>query len=197
MSLNGIVREGTWRYMNEAKSILIDRGNNDKILVNNAFFDSAVMILKYDGANNENLFILANQNVIPNLDVEAYLNSKVKKKFEIEKFHLTNDKKLEIFSTSDTIDKIGCDVLIDGNIPLDCEVEDGYSKFYIQNGKINKISYPRKVTLSNGNIILIEQASYYSPLSGDLVFIQGNPAPSGKYKLGFFDYLLVIEGVMQ
>tara|TARA_R110001606_G_scaffold364204_1_gene518551 strand:- start:1550 stop:2299 length:750 start_codon:yes stop_codon:yes gene_type:complete len=195
MSISGIVKVGTWKYIDEAKSILINRGDNDIILLNNTFFDSAVMILKYDGASNDNLFILVNQNIIPNLDVESYLKLRLKKEFIIETVNLIDDKKLEIFSISKN-DKIGCYVLIDGVSPENCSVEDGYSKFVILNGRIEKITYPRKVILSNGSEILIDQANYYSPSVGDLVFIQDKLAPSGRYKLGFLDTIKIVDGVI-
>lgn len=71
MSLNGSVNIGKWEYLPTAKSLLIDR-IADKILLNQYFFDPAVMVLKKDGSNNDNL-ILANEILLPNLDVVEYL----------------------------------------------------------------------------------------------------------------------------
>lgn len=76
MSLSGKVKMGTWEYLAEAKSILIDRVQ-DQILLNHAFLDNAVMILKFDGTSNDDLFILVNQNIIPDLEVLSYLNSQL------------------------------------------------------------------------------------------------------------------------
>jgi hypothetical protein len=197
--------------MNEAKSILIDRGNNDKILVNNAFFDSAVMILKYDGANNDNLFILANQNIILDLDVEAYLKSKIQNinkkdicpevktqnESNIEKIKLTNGKTLEIFDLSNSCDFSGLEVTINGENPGNCNVEGNSIKYYIREGKIIKKRYLKKVRLSNGTEILIEQNYKLFYSSGDFIYILNKPAPSGKYKLGFLDYIRVVDGVIK
>ena len=71
MSLNGQVNIGKWELLSAARSILIDR-IQDKILLNQNFIDPAVMILKKDGFNDENL-ILANQILIPDLNVTEYL----------------------------------------------------------------------------------------------------------------------------
>ena len=66
MSKDGQVNMGKWDYLPEAKSLLIDRGK-DTILCNEGFIDEAVMILKMDGTNN-NFFVLANENIVPDLD---------------------------------------------------------------------------------------------------------------------------------
>jgi hypothetical protein len=71
LSKNGKVQMGTWEYLAGAKSMLIDRGS-DKLLLNEVFINDDVMILKVDGTNQE-FFVLANQNTIPDLDVIGYL----------------------------------------------------------------------------------------------------------------------------
>ena len=66
LSKDGQVKIGKWDYFPEAKSLLIDR-EEDKILCNEAFIDDAVLVLKMDGTSN-NYFVLANENIIPDLD---------------------------------------------------------------------------------------------------------------------------------
>lgn len=73
MSFNGKVEIGKWKYLAEANLIYIDR-LTDKIFLKQSFFDDSVMILKIDGTNDD-LFILANENIIPDLDVPKYLYS--------------------------------------------------------------------------------------------------------------------------
>src|SRR5438067_1451304 len=73
MSSNGQVTIGKWEYLSTAKSLLIDR-IVDKILLNQNFIDSAVMVLKKDGIKDENL-ILANEILLPDLDVVRYLKN--------------------------------------------------------------------------------------------------------------------------
>ena len=197
MSLNGIVKVGAWRYINEAKSILMDRGDGDQILLNNTFFDSAVMVLKYDGTNDDDLFILANQDIIFDLDVDTYLKSKIRSKFNVEIVNLINGKKLEIYSASNFVNKIGMDVTIDGKDPGSCIVDGGTKRIHIKDNKIIKVIYLRIISFSNGSEMLIEQANQHSDCVGDLVFIEGEPAPSGKYKLGFLDYIKVVDGVIK
>lgn len=72
MSKNGKAYVGKWQYLPEAKSILII-SDRESLLLNQAFIDSAVMILKYDGAKSNSYFTLADQNQIPDLNVVNYL----------------------------------------------------------------------------------------------------------------------------
>jgi len=72
MSINGQVTIGKWEYINEARSLLVDR-IQDKILLNQIFISHAIMILRKDGFKEDH-FILANENLIPNLNIIEYLN---------------------------------------------------------------------------------------------------------------------------
>lgn len=72
MSINGKGIKGKWEYLTVAKSIWIDRVQ-DNIMLNHDFVDPAVMILKLDG-NKDMPFVLANENLIPDMDVVKYLD---------------------------------------------------------------------------------------------------------------------------
>jgi hypothetical protein len=72
MSKNGKVTKGTWDYLPEANSIIIDR-INDQILCNAAFIDDVVLILKLDGTSND-FFALANENKLQDLNIIGYFN---------------------------------------------------------------------------------------------------------------------------
>lgn len=74
MSYNGEAIKGTWEYISAAKSLLINRVN-DSLLLNQGFIDPKVMVLKKDGLKDNNNLIMANQNLLPNLDVERYLKN--------------------------------------------------------------------------------------------------------------------------
>lgn len=198
MSLNGQVQLGKWEYLTLAKSILIDR-IRDKVLLNQSFFDSAVMILKIDGSNNE-LFILANEILIPDLDVKKYLQSVTYKKFNIAVGQLENGRILEIHrGSSDAYQlQIGMKTTIDGK-----DAEDGRYKsqdtgrtYEIRNGKIFKITYPKKYQTIDGQNIVIEQIYNDSISLGDLVYIDNQSTATGKYRLGTFKYLVVVNGVI-
>jgi hypothetical protein len=194
MSINGVVTDGSWRYITEAKSILIKRGVDDKILLNHAFLDTAVMILKYDGTSNDNLFILADKNVVTDLNIEKYLKSRLIGLFKLKVFTLSNGQKLEVYTDDYGNVTTGSEVLIDCCNSINSVVETPNMKFYIKDSKILKKRFLIKRTLTNSTEIIIEQyyLSHHTP--GDLVFIDGNPAPSGKYKLGFLNYLRIVDG---
>ena len=74
VSKNGIVSDGNWELISVANSIILNI-NGEKRLYNHEFIDAGLMVLKLDGISN-NFFVLANQNIITDLDVEKYLNSK-------------------------------------------------------------------------------------------------------------------------
>ncbi|MBC7407822.1 MAG: hypothetical protein H7339_05490 [Arcicella sp.] len=79
ISDNGSVTLGKWDLLNKANSILLEFNNSLK-LYNHGFLDEAVLILKIDGGSE--YFVLVNQNKIPNLDLENYLESKYVNKQE-------------------------------------------------------------------------------------------------------------------
>jgi hypothetical protein len=79
ISDNGSVTLGKWDLLNKANSILLEFNNSLK-LYNHGFLDEAVLILKIDGGSD--YFVLVNQNKIPNLDLENYLESKYVNKQE-------------------------------------------------------------------------------------------------------------------
>ncbi|MCF1713032.1 hypothetical protein L0U88_00130 [Flavihumibacter sp. RY-1] len=74
LSVNGSVILGTWKYISAARSLLIDT-TVEKLLLNHAFIDEGVLILKKDGTTDIP-FILVNERVIPDLNLEDYLKRK-------------------------------------------------------------------------------------------------------------------------
>ncbi len=71
MSLNGKGTEGKWELIPNAQSMWIDMGE-EKLLLNHAFFNRGVMLLKRDGYKGD-IMVLANPNVVPNLNIAQYL----------------------------------------------------------------------------------------------------------------------------
>lgn len=198
MSLNGQVQLGKWEYLTAAKSILIDR-KKDKVLLNHTFFDSAVMVLKVDGTNND-LFILANETIIPDLDVKKYLQSVTYRKFNILTGRLENGKTLEIYrDSSEASLQIGMKATIDGEIPEDGKYKSQTTgRFYeIRNGKVFRITYPVQYKTFDGINIVIEQVYESSISQGDLAYVDNQPAKTGKYRLGFFKSFNVVNGVIK
>jgi|SRR5690554_1833907 len=197
MSFNGQVQVGKWEYLTVAKSILIDR-IKDKILLNQSFFDSAVMILKVDGTNND-LFILANETIIPDLDVKKYLQSVTYRQFNVITGRLENGQTLEIYrGSSNTQLMRGMRATIDGKEPDDGKYRAHRTGRYyeIKNGKLFRITYPVKYQTVDGVNIVIEQINRTSISTGDLAYIDNQPVKTGKYKLGFFRSLTIVNGVI-
>ncbi|MCG2462053.1 hypothetical protein K8352_14935 [Flavobacteriaceae bacterium F89] len=197
LSLNGQVQIGKWEYLSAAKSILIDR-IKDKVLLNQSFFDSAVMVLKVDGSNNQ-LFVLANETIIPDLDVNKYLQSLTYKKFNVITGRLENGKTLEIYrGNSETQPQIGMKATIDGDEPEDGKYKSkSTGRYYeLRNGKVFRITQPFTHKTADGQNLTIEQTYRDSVSVGDLVYLDNAPAKTGKYKLGFLSIITVVNGVI-
>jgi len=197
MSLNGQVQIGKWEYLSAAKSILINR-IKDKVLLNQFFFDSAVMVLKIDGSNNQ-LFVLANEAIIPDLDVKKYLQSLTYKKFNVITGRLENGKTLEIYRENDgTQPQVGMKVTIDGDNPEDGKYKSqSTGRYYeLRNGKVFRITQPFTYQTTDGQTLTIEQTYKDSISVGDLVYLDNEPAKTGRYKLGILSHVTVINGVV-
>ena len=73
ISENGSVTLGKWDLLNKANSILLEYNGLIR-LYNHGFLDEAVLILRIDGGND--YFVLVNQNRVPDLNLERYLQNK-------------------------------------------------------------------------------------------------------------------------
>ncbi|MCX6244641.1 MAG: hypothetical protein NTU98_08035 [Bacteroidetes bacterium] len=195
LSKNGQVSIGKWDYFPQAKSLLIDR-KTDIILCNEQFIDEGILILKLDGTENR-FFILANENIVPDLNAFRYLTELRYQKLNIATKELSNGKILEIqrWQNYDTI-TIENRVFFEGE-----EVQEG--KYYyktgeiallVKSGKIADIYYIRKYKMKDGLMLTVEQSYYDYRSVGDLVLINNQPAPDGTYKLGFIKKIKVKNG---
>lgn len=154
MSINGKGVKGKWEYLSVAKSLWIDRGQ-DNIMLNHDFIDPAVMILKMDG-NKDMPFVLANENLVPELKVLMYLVA---------------------FLDSKGID--ASELLPHDNIDLEQLLSSStFSKRY----------------LTNKGEIMIEQRHPTQITNKDKVYINDTPAPDGKYKFNWREFILVKDG---
>ncbi|MFN5831135.1 MAG: hypothetical protein ACK46R_10325, partial [Bacteroidota bacterium] len=148
LSKNGQVQIGKWDYFPEAKSLLIDR-NTDKILCNEAFIDKGVMVLKLDGTENR-FFILANENIIPDLDAKKYLRQLRNQKLCITETILADGTTIEIQREEDQYEraKVGNVVSIDTETIDDGKYQLNEREKYIeiQKGKIHKILIDTRYT---------------------------------------------------
>lgn len=153
ISENGNVSIGKWELLNKANSILI-QSNNTLKLYNHGFLDNAVLILKIDGGSD--YFVLLNQNKVPNLDLEKYIDNNYIKPIPIgvnfnstKKTLIKGEKKVStdkgeitiIFFTANDLPSVGDSVLVDNRPAPDSKFRIS-SMFYIytKNGLIDKTS---------------------------------------------------------
>lgn len=73
VSKHGEVTTGRWEYLAAMQSLLIEHASR-KRMYNQGFVDNVVMALRKDGTNE--LFLLANQQALPDLDAVKYLERK-------------------------------------------------------------------------------------------------------------------------
>lgn len=194
LSKNGQVQIGKWDYLPQAKSLLIDR-NTDKILCNEAFIDEGVMILKLDGTTDR-FFILANENMIPDLNAMEYLKKLKNQKLFIEEKILYDGRILEIHRLNGFHLNIGETVTIDSE-----NVEDGMYQlntkkhFYdIKGGKIKKIITETKYTNPDDQEIIIQQQLNWDISYGDCVFMYGKQLDSAIINFNKHQNLIVRDG---
>ncbi|RZL50777.1 MAG: hypothetical protein EOP00_02665 [Pedobacter sp.] len=192
MSKNGIVQVGKWEYLTEAKSLLIDR-NVDKILLNQDFFDSAVMLLKKDG--DSNFFILANDSIIKDLDVVSYMKQLYRTKNNVFTLELETGNELELLGSNRAF--IGMKVFIEGesaqtNIYTN---KSGAFKYYVENGQIVKI-IERTIYKTKQGSLIIEQERDKVAKEGNLAFIHEEKA-EGKFNIGLFTKAHIENGVIR
>jgi hypothetical protein len=192
MSLNGQVTVGKWEFLSSAKSLLIDR-IQDKILLNQSFIDPAVMILKKDSLFEDNL-ILANELLLPDLNVIDYLKGIYYQKYKIKEVPLQNGEFLEIFYFDPNIDTYWNKKVAISGVFIDNGVFKAKDKmeFIIKEGKISVYTEEIEYNTRIGKII-IEQ-TLGSCKIGDKVSLGGLDAPDGKYRLGFMSTITVKDG---
>lgn len=198
MSKDGQVNIGKWDYFPEAKSLLIDRGK-DKILCNEGFIDEAVLVLKRDGTKND-FFVLANENIIPDLDAYAYLRELRYHNLNITTRKLTNGKILEIIKVTEQYNRsqIGDRVTINADDVSDgiYKTEKPTAKYTIKNSTIASIVHEVTYKTRNSVEIMVEQKNQYYYSKGERVWINGMPAPDGKYRVNGGVNIIVEEGII-
>lgn len=198
MSKNGQVSIGRWQYLSEAKCLMIDRGI-DKILLNEGFLDKSVMILKKDGTDNT-FYVLANQNELPDLDVEGYLKKLRHKRLYILTLKLKAGGVLEVLGANnhEASPKKGHKVTIDASDVPDggYELLDVNQKYYVKDGVIAFIVHVNEYKTKTNQTIVIEQFDQLEIKKKDLVFIDGSPAPDGNYNLRNAPKIIVKNGAI-
>lgn len=195
LSKNGQVQEGKWDYFPEARSILIDRGT-DKILCNEAFIDEGIMILKLDGTKNR-FFVLANENVVPDLDAQSYLKKLRYQKLKILATELVDGRILEVQKKEEWDS-----VLIGKLVSIESEpVKDGKYKlaqspqyYEIKKSKISNIFIERKYISLDGIEIIIHHKFWKVIEKGDQVFLRDTPLENIDINFSRSKNLIVRDG---
>jgi len=191
MSVNGEVLIGKWEYLSVANSILIDR-IRDKILLNQHFIHSSIMILKLDGTSENNL-ILANELIIPDYNVYDFLKTFYNEKANIKVINLKDGRSLELENNPYGIIANSL-ATINGDKIEDCILEtlENDKKYKIENSQIVRVLIDVIYKTKKGELT-IEQEEYGS-CYGDRVFYKSLPAPDGIYSMGFLENLYVVDG---
>lgn len=193
LSTYGDVTIGKWEYLVEAQSLLIDYGGKKK-LYKHQYLDEAVLALKIDGPDrgDESYYLLANENVVQNLDVKHYLKKKYYEDENINLLLLDDGYEVEIenYTASGEI-KRDSSVTIDG-----VKIDDGV--YYYHNGL-------RNITIENGLVINRKKKVQYQndiyvwitnqiPVVGDKV--EGINSGSFKINTGGNYTILVENGLV-
>lgn len=206
VSKNGVVSDGDYSLVSAANSILLNI-NGEKRLYNHQFIDNALMILKLDGFSN-NFLVLANQNLIPDLDVENYLNEKycepfVESDFKVENESYQKQLKLKDGRILQIIKDMGytgdTEVKINNQIP-----ENGFYvltqneiAYEVIDGKINMEYYIEKYKQEDGGVIEIGGKRTSGIGRNCPVWLNGKLAPDGVYKKGWFSKIVVVNGLIK
>lgn len=205
LSINGQVTIGKWDYLAEAKCLLIDRGT-DKILCNQGYLDDGILILKLDSVLDQ-YFILANQNIIPNVkNVFQYILEIRRKYLNLRTMTLANGQTLEAIPKTNwsIYPEIGDAVSIDFELVPDGDYfvmkEDFLEfslKYVIRESKIIDKKYYVKYKSKDGLILVIEQKDpYVNCKIGDKVSLEHGEIQDKKYKLKGYRNIIVRNGVI-
>jgi hypothetical protein len=176
LSINGKVTNGSWRYIAASKALLI--ASDEQFLLKHAFVDKGLMFLKLDGSPDKP-WIFANENLIPDLDIQRYLLNVLIKKMQLQNCTV-NGKPAFVKK----YDNNGTSIYYDEGIqPLNTEVkdEDGKNKI-IRNGKIVRAFYT-EIYLSDKGQIYVEQQFFTGVNIYDSVYLNGLKAPDGTYQI--------------
>jgi hypothetical protein len=180
MSINGNAQVGKWDYIHAAKRLLIDMGPT-KILLNHAFVEKGVMILRLDGTTDYP-WIFANENEIPDLDVSRYLKELLITKLSLRAF--TQGGKSYYFSDPHGLGITNNAVIYDETFQKTSDnftVLSGEKNYDIQNGVIKRQYYTKFIQTDKGPLVI--QSAVYSLSVGDLVFFNNLLATGGSYKV--------------
>lgn len=186
ISKNGQASLGKWEYLPQAKSLLLDRGK-DKILCNEFLFLNGILILKKDGTKND-LFILCNENEIPDLDPIKYLIKIRSQYMQIINEPLKDGRELEFI-----YDKDADTSELPFKVPVTIDFQQvadgiyytlkGNIKYIIKNSTIRNIFWQKIYYTVNNRKITIDQHKPNSIQQGDFIWYNNLLIEDGTYTL--------------
>lgn len=197
LSKNGQVQIGKWDYFPEAKSLLIDR-NTDKILCNEAFIDSGIMVLRLDGTDNR-FFVLANENIVPDLDANRYLKELRYQKLKIFETKLIDGRILEVqreYEGQEDRPQIGNPITIEAETIEDGKYQLAESEKYyeVKKGRIFKILTETTYINPDKHEIFVQQQNCWNICNGDEVFMFGKQVDNAIINFSKNKNLVVKDG---
>lgn len=195
LSKNGNVQEGSWEYLIEVNSLLIDRGT-DKILCNVAFANKGVLILRLDGTE-EHFFSLANEDIIPDLDVETYLKKLRYKEQNIAEVKLRDGITLEVSRRYPFEINVKDLVYIDSKPVNDgiYQLSDRPNEYYeIKDSQIESLFIEKKYVNPENQEIRILQHTNWEPRRNDLVYLNNQLFERGVLNFSKLKELEIQEG---
>lgn len=178
MSVNGHVTIGSWQYIQAAQSLLIEKGK-EKILLNNAFIEKEVMILRMDGSP-DNILVLMNESVIPDLDALRYIKELVIRTNFLKELKING--KTYYFADAGNEGIGNNTVFMDESLN---KTADSFTLNYsekvviIQDGAVRERYFIRHINTVKGAVTIHSKSNHL--LVGDAVFLNGQPAPDGVY----------------
>ncbi|WKN33120.1 hypothetical protein PZB74_07155 [Porifericola rhodea] len=198
ISREGKVEMGKWEFLDEAHSFLIRR-ESGSFLYNKGYLDKAVLILKVDGRESDYL-TLANENVLPDLDVRGYLEKIRYRKHNILKLELEDGSFVEVERDYDTsFPIVGNRISLAGGLaipPGKYRLKNDQQILEVAKGKIRSILQLQQYNYNN-RLIEIEQQDPEDINEGDYVTVNGLAPLSGVYLLSKRRFISVHNGKVE
>ncbi|THU38366.1 hypothetical protein FAM09_16970 [Niastella caeni] len=181
-SVNGNVETGTWEYIAAAQSLLI-QSSSINLLFNLAFFDKGVLLLKKDGSK-ETPWALANENIIPDLDVEKYLKKLVAAKQHLGWIQLDSGEEIEFENEYSTGFQQGSVVRMNGMAVPNGTYKTADNEFYfdVSDSKVNQLYIRNTYVTDRGDITIDSIPGLDPPLRKGMKVWSGQyPASNNRY----------------
>jgi hypothetical protein len=196
ISKNGIVNIAKWDYISSSKFLLI-KTDSQYLLLNQNYVDKGAMILQTDGTNE--MFILMDENIIPDLNLENYLKKVFYKKYNVKLVNLNDGIVLEIVNGLNKENYFGLECLVDTKAISNGYYQDNSSgkAFRIENSRISRVTVPILYNTRDGREIVIDQLQFNKISIGDFVFdTELKSVPDDKYQISFFKSIYVEDGII-